>query len=67
MKNKYLYIAIPFIVYIIILIVSNKYSIVSVFLIPIMLYAGFMIKSMTKSNRKSDSSSEGFSEREFNS
>ncbi|MGB4439273.1 MAG: AAA family ATPase, partial [Sedimentibacter sp.] len=33
-----------------------------VFLIPIMLYAGFMIKSMTKSNRKSDSSSEGFSE-----
>ncbi|MDW5298648.1 MAG: AAA family ATPase [Sedimentibacter sp.] len=63
MKNKFFYLAIPFIIYIIIVILSNRYSIASIFLIPIMLYAGFMIKSMSKSNKKNDSSSERFLEK----
>jgi len=62
MKNKYFYLTIPFIAYIIILIISNKYSMSTFFLIPIMLYAGLMIKTMAKSKKNNGNSSDEFLE-----
>ena len=63
MKNKYFYLTIPFIAYnIIILIVSNKYSLSIVYFLPMFLYAGYMIKTMAKPNRKSENNSTQFLE-----
>lgn len=63
MKNKYFYLTIPFIVYnIIILIVSNKYSLSIVYFLPMFLYAGYMIKTMAKTNKKSENNSDEFLE-----
>lgn len=58
MKNKYFYIAVSFIVYnIIILIISNKYSLSILFFLPMFFYAMYMVKMLTATNRKNDSSS----------
>lgn len=63
MKNKYLFLTISFVVYnIIILIVSNKYSISFVFFLPMILYAAFMIKSITRAGKKTDNNSNMFPE-----
>lgn len=58
MKSKYFYIAVSFIVYnIIILIISNKYSLSIMFFLPMFFYAIYMVKILTSTNRKNDSSS----------
>ncbi|MDF2948858.1 MAG: hflB [Sedimentibacter sp.] len=58
MKNKYLLIAVSFIVYnIIIIILSNKYSLSMVFFLPMVFYAMYMVKLLTTSNRKNESNS----------
>lgn len=63
MKNKYFYLTIPFIVYnIIILIVSNKYSLSIVYYLPMFLYAGYMIKTLAKTNKKNENNSNTFLE-----
>ncbi|MDF2616548.1 MAG: hflB, partial [Sedimentibacter sp.] len=62
-KSKYLFLTISFVVYnIIILIVSDKYSIPLIFFLPMLFYAVFMIKSMKKANKKTDGNSTMFPE-----
>ncbi len=57
MKNKYFYLAISFIIYnIIILIVSDKYSLSILFFLPMLFYV-FLIIKMLSSNKKVDDSS----------
>ncbi len=56
MKNKYFYIAVSFVVYnIIILILSNKYSLSILFFLPMFFYTFYMVKMLATSSRKKDS------------
>lgn len=58
MKNKYLLVAISFIVYnIIILIISDKYSLSMLFFLPMLFYAVYIIKMLSESSKKNESSS----------
>lgn len=58
MKNKYFYIAGSFIVYnIIILIISNKYSLSILFFLPMLFYAIFMVKVLSTLGKKNDDNS----------
>lgn len=57
MKNKYLLLAVSFIAYnIIILIISNKYSLSILFFLPMLFYAVFMVKMLTTANKKNEDS-----------
>lgn len=56
MKNKYLLLAISFIAYnIIILIISDKYSLSILFFLPLLFYAILMVKMFASSNKKNES------------
>lgn len=55
MKNKYFYIAVSFVVYnIIILIISNKYSLSILFFLPMLFYAIFVVRLIITSGRKNE-------------
>ncbi|WP_313344988.1 AAA family ATPase [Sedimentibacter sp.] len=55
MKNKYFYLAISFIIYnIIILIVSDRYSLSILFFIPMLFYAFYMVKLISSSKKSED-------------
>ena len=55
MKNKYFYLTISFIVYnIIILIISNKYSLSIFFFLPMIFYTVYMVRTLGKSGRKNE-------------
>src|SRR5690554_1219579 len=63
MKSKYLYLAIPFIVYnIIVLMISNKYSLSILFFLPMLFYAIYMVKMHAVSGKKNDKNSNLFME-----
>lgn len=55
MKNKYFYLAVSFIVYnIIILIISNKYSLSILFFLPMLFYAMFIVKMIVSTGKKNE-------------
>ena len=55
MKNKYFYLTISFIVYnIIILIISNKYSVSILFFLPMIFYTVYMVKMLAASGKKTE-------------
>lgn len=55
MKNKHFYLTISFVVYnIIILIISNKYSLSIIFFVPMILYAVYLIKILSTSCKKNE-------------
>lgn len=56
MKNKYLLLAVSFIAYnIIILIISNKYSLSILFFLPMLFYAFYMVKMLLGAGKKNES------------
>ncbi|MGD9568005.1 MAG: ATP-dependent metallopeptidase FtsH/Yme1/Tma family protein [Sedimentibacter sp.] len=58
MKNKYFYMAVSFIVYnIIILILSNKYSLSILFFMPMLFYGMYLIKMLIASSKKNEDNS----------
>lgn len=63
MKNKYFYLTISFFIYnIIILIISNKYPLSLLFFVPMLFYAGFMLKTFFSYKRKNKDTSNMFIE-----
>ncbi|MEL7647807.1 MAG: AAA family ATPase [Sedimentibacter sp.] len=63
MKNKNLYLVVSFIAYnIIILIVSDRYSLPLIFFAPMILYGWFLMKTIVKSSKKNDGSAGLFME-----
>lgn len=58
MKNKYFYLTISFFIYnIIILIISNKYPLSLLFFVPMLFYAGYMLKTFLAYKRKNKDTS----------